>query len=301
MTVKDGNVRLTGNVGSMVEKLRAYSQSWIAGVNSVDDSELIVDPDLRKKHFRTSIYTLRADDEIEEAIQDAIKYDPRVARFNIKTEAENSVLTLRGVVDNFKAKQIAEQLAKNTVGVHKIINRLKVRPPSVPSDKIIATNIKIALNANPYLEDLDIDVQVKEGMVTLSGRVYRPIEKVEAGDSVAKVVGVTKINNRLKTDLPRSPYRYNPYIDPYYPDFYHWDYFAPPGSPMTLDEELELNIHDELWWSPLVDADQVNVSVLNGTATLTGTVDSSAEREAAAKNAYDGGARSVRNQLEVKK
>jgi osmotically-inducible protein OsmY len=41
------------------------------------------------------------------------------------------------------------------------------------------------------------------------------------------------------------------------------------------------------------------VKVENGVATLPGTVDNWRERDAAAKNAYDGGAVLVRNKLKV--
>jgi osmotically-inducible protein OsmY len=65
------------------------------------------------------------------------------------------------------------------------------------------------------------------------------------------------------------------------------------------DTEIWEDIRDELWWSPFVDDDEVDVRVDEGTATLTGTVDSMAECQAATENAYEGGAVHVVNKLQI--
>lgn len=45
---------------------------------------------------------------------------------------------------------------------------------------------------------------------------------------------------------------------------------------------------------------ETNVTVVNGVATLTGTVDTWADRSWAAENAREGGASKVRNQIAVR-
>ena len=72
-----------------------------------------------------------------------------------------------------------------------------------------------------------------------------------------------------------------------------------PTFSTKTDVEIKFDIQDELWWSPSVDADQMNIEVVNGTATLTGQVDSWSEWQAAKENAYEGGATWVHNKLEV--
>jgi osmotically-inducible protein OsmY len=54
-----------------------------------------------------------------------------------------------------------------------------------------------------------------------------------------------------------------------------------------------------LFWSPFVDSDDVTVSVEAGVATLTGSVDSLGEYNAARENAFEGGAITVINKLEL--
>jgi HSP20 family molecular chaperone IbpA len=74
-----------------------------------------------------------------------------------------------------------------------------------------------------------------------------------------------------------------------YPNTWNW----------KSDKEISENVKDQLFWSPFVDEDQVNVSVLNGVVTLTGNVETLSERLAAEENAYEGGAKKVKNNLTV--
>lgn len=78
-------------------------------------------------------------------------------------------------------------------------------------------------------------------------------------------------------------------------------YEAPrSGIGLTRDLELAQEIRTQLLRSRFVDAGKIEVSVLNGTATLTGEVGSWAERSAAEQNAREGGAKRVRNLLKVR-
>jgi osmotically-inducible protein OsmY len=65
------------------------------------------------------------------------------------------------------------------------------------------------------------------------------------------------------------------------------------------DWEIKRDIEDELWWSPFVDAEDISVTVTDGTATLVGVVDTLRERRVATENAYEGGAKHVRSELKV--
>ncbi|MCB9865013.1 MAG: BON domain-containing protein, partial [Phycisphaerales bacterium] len=71
-------------------------------------------------------------------------------------------------------------------------------------------------------------------------------------------------------------------------------------DPTWVDDlQVKQDIEDELFWSPFVDEDQVEVSVENGVATLRGTVDTLRERYNAGSNALEGGAQAVINRLQV--
>lgn len=77
---------------------------------------------------------------------------------------------------------------------------------------------------------------------------------------------------------------------------------CPARSQVGLERDLKLaqEIRDQLLRSPFVDSGKVSVLVLDGTAILTGDVDTAAERSSAAQNAFEGGAARVRNRLTVR-
>jgi osmotically-inducible protein OsmY len=72
-----------------------------------------------------------------------------------------------------------------------------------------------------------------------------------------------------------------------------------PAKPLAPDAEIASRIKAELAFSPFVDANQLNVSVDHGTATLTGSVASDGEAAFATQDAFAGGAVAVENRLHV--
>ncbi len=131
--VRKGDVFLSGMIGSLDEKIKAYRDAWIAGVQSVTDDDLFVDGSKHNNMRRRIAYTLISDEKIRNAIKDAFSYDPRVSPFNLNVSVNIGSVTLTGYVQNLKAKRAAEQDAKNTVGVWHVKNHLKVRPDIRPN------------------------------------------------------------------------------------------------------------------------------------------------------------------------
>lgn len=296
VSVKRGKVTLSGSVGSAAEKRQAYWDAWVAGVESVDNSKLEVKPLAGDEELLKDKYVLKSDEEIKQAVKDATYHDPRVFSFNITPYVKNGWVTLRGTVNNYKAKIAAGQLAQNTVGVRGVINRIKLRIPSPPKDKEIVANIQSALAVNPYTESYEIDIKIRDGKVTLAGVVDSYVERTVAEHIVSGIHGVTEVKNSITVSLARV------YIEP----FSRFYYLYPPVVSLPLpdtaksDQEICDDIRGELSWSPFVDSDQVYVDVENGVAILTGTVDTMREYNAATDNAWEGGAVMVINKLKVR-
>jgi osmotically-inducible protein OsmY len=145
--------------------------------------------------------------------------------------------------------------------------------PAPDVDAELAKKIRLALLRNPYTHQHEIGVTVNNRLVMLDGAVNSNLEKAKAEEVVSAVKGVAAVTNNLrvmKTWTPRD------------------------------DWEIKKDIEDELWWSPFVDEDDVSVNVTDGTATLVGVVDTLRERRVATENAYEGGAKHVRNELKVR-
>ena len=98
VSVNDGEVELTGTVGSAAEKRMAESDARVAGVISVDTSELSVAQWARDDKLRGEKYVVKSQDELRDAVDDALLYDPRVNAFNIDPDIVGSTV-VRGKVD----------------------------------------------------------------------------------------------------------------------------------------------------------------------------------------------------------
>jgi osmotically-inducible protein OsmY len=232
-------------------------------------------------------------------------HDPRVFSFNVTPDVTARWVTLRGTVDNAKAKQAAERVARHTVGVHGVSNHLKVRTGEPLTEEEIKGNVELKLTMDPYVEAYEIDTDVNLGTVYLRGTVDSAFEKAQASSVAYGAMGVTKVKNLLEVSDSSSTARYDPYLYSYDP--YPWDYYPyypqttfRNGNTVKTDAAIREDIEDELFWSPFVDLDEVNVQVDDGTARLTGEVDSLGEYEAATENALEGGAHEVDNDLVIR-
>lgn len=296
--VEEGQVELSGIVGSAAEKRRALIDAHVSGVESVEGSGLEVKYWARKEDLRKDKYVAASDEEVRKAVQDTLLYDPRVNSLNVTSRVDEGVVTLRGVVDNIKEKRFAKRDALNTVGVVSVKNRLRVRPEGPFTDREVERKANAAITRDPYLETYEITVDVTGGTAKLYGSVDSYFEKVQAEDVISGVEGVRMVDNKLTVDYDRRPFLYDPYVDDQPLTDYDW-YRPEPLFPRESDVEIEEEIEDELWWSPFVNEDDVEVVVNNGRAELTGEVDSWSEYSAAARNAYEGGATWVDNDLQV--
>ncbi len=204
--VKNGRVNLSGIVGSAAEKRNASWKSWVAGVKFVDDSKLNVEWWAKDDDLRVNKNVSITDEDIEDAIKDSAFYDPRIYSFNIEPSVSAGWVTLRGTVNNFKAKKAAENLANNTLGVDGVINRVKVKGKLPPSDAEIEKKIESSLTINSITEPWQIETTVNDGIVTLSGTVDSYTEKNEAEWVASGVDGVSAIENILNVNYPYSYY-----------------------------------------------------------------------------------------------
>ncbi len=296
VAIKNGKVTLTGTVGSAAEHSQAEIDAWVAGVKEVNTDGLNVERWARDEDLRTNKYVNKPDNEIRQAVNDAFLYDPRVFAFNPEVSVNNGKVTLSGVVDNLKAKKAAEMDAKNVVGVWRVVNLLKVRGVDFPTDDTIEKNVNTALSWNPYIESFKIGVMAINGTVYLSGTVDTYFDKYEAEDVTSATKGVIDVENNLMVSQASVPFVFD----------YEYGYYHPYGhsygrgyTPVKSDLAIRSDIEDQIYWSPNVDLSDVDIKVNNGIANLNGTVDSWNEYYHAEKNAFEGGALSVENDLRV--
>jgi hyperosmotically inducible protein len=127
--------------------------------------------------------------------------DPDVRRYEIDVDVLNEVVTLRGIVGTEEERTEAENIAARTPGVERVRNLIELEsevPESDKSDFAMRVKIGSQLAADPDVRRTDIDVDVEEGKVTLSGVVANNTAREEAERIARSVEGVREVNNELK-------------------------------------------------------------------------------------------------------
>lgn len=272
VNVEDGNVFLSGAVGSAAERSLAAADAWVIGVNSVDASNLEVRWWARKNMEKKEIYKDLTDAKIRDAILEALVIDPRVFMDEVTVLVNDGFVTLEGVVNDLRAKKVAEQDALNTVGVWGVDNNLNVSPDTPLSDDEIVSRIESEIDKEPYADMEKIKVSSNDGVVSLTGETSSAYESELIEQIAWRTKGVVDISNELSTSMAQIN---------------------------KQDKEILAGIESELIWSPYLELENIDVSVVDGKAILEGTVESYHKKLLAERNAYQGGARMVENNIEV--
>jgi hyperosmotically inducible protein len=132
--------------------------------------------------------------------------DDAVKAYQINVDTRDKVVTLTGTVDSETAKVEAVRITRGTEGVANVVDNIVVvvkEPPperaSLPdvTDAGLTAAVKSKLLADPDVAGLKIDVDTKDGIVTLTGKVKTMAEKEEAIRLARETTGVKDINDRL--------------------------------------------------------------------------------------------------------
>lgn len=289
--VKDGQAILSGTVGSAIQKFRANMDAWVRGVQSVQDSELKVDPAALNQLQRRTKAAALPDAAIRDAVTAALRKDPRASRYPINVIVEDGVVILEGAVGYLKAKTTAEQDARDTLGVESVDNELTVRPEiNLPDDADAQKALQAALQWEPTLDGVRIEAAVVNHVAYLGGAVEYAAQKAEAQDVATRIKGVTLLRNHLTVGPETGCFVYG---QPYY----GLETFGPP--PLKSDAELKRAVERAFFWSPFVHRNDIKVTVDNGVVTLTGTVGTYLGFVEADRDARKSGALGVLNRLKL--
>jgi len=198
--------------------------------------------------------------DLQQDVQDAIKWEPLLNAAEIGVTVKDGVVTLTGTVDSYSKKTEAEDAAKNVAGVKAVVEKIEIKFGSNWSkkdDNEIATEVVNALRWNWQIPGDKVKVKVEKGWVTLSGELQWNFQKEATKDAVKNLLGVTGVSNKItiKSD--------------------------------TRDRIEEKDIESALRrnWS-IADKD-IGVKVSGHTVTLTGMVNSWYQREEAERIAWN--------------
>jgi osmotically-inducible protein OsmY len=112
----------------------------------------------------------------------------------------DGVVTLRGTVGSFSQRLAAVRDARKVDGVHQVDDQIQVRLLDVDgrSDAEVRGMVLQAIATDPDVPADLIDVEVTDGVVTLTGQVSYQFQSDAAYDDTAGVFGVIGITNEIK-------------------------------------------------------------------------------------------------------
>ncbi|MFP4467175.1 MAG: BON domain-containing protein [Candidatus Goldiibacteriota bacterium] len=272
--VNDGNVALVGTAGTLVEESRAVVNSRVNGVQSVDATGITIREWAEDLYKRKDSFVFKSEEEIKQAVKDALYYDPRVLSGNIKIETElPGRVTLAGEVFDLRAKNAAEADARNVPGVKTVQNFIKVRPAAPLSDKAVENSVKNALLFDPVVERYDIKVDVVNNKVFLSGSTDTNYEKFRAESIAMRINGVADVKNNIETA---------------------------PGWKWKSDRVIKNDLENRLEWNVFVDESGFDVRVENGIAAVEGKADTWREFNEIVEAGFNAGAKNVITDIDIR-
>jgi osmotically-inducible protein OsmY len=161
--VDGGKVTLSGNVPNYNAKLRAETDAYaVRDVIWVENRITVTYP---------PTITIPSDENIRRSVIRNLSEDPDLERTDIRVSTRDGIVTLEGSVDAYWKKWEAEYTTCNVRGVCDIVNKVTVVPTMQISDRVIAEDVRAAIERRRNVNIEDLDIRVENGVVTLSGTV----------------------------------------------------------------------------------------------------------------------------------
>jgi osmotically-inducible protein OsmY len=271
VTVQNGVVTLIGSVENAYEKERVETD-----IRSVSHVATIQNDLQVKPGDNQGVGTQQSppsDEALKAAVQTALHQDSRVNAADNFLTVSGGHVTLDGFVANQAEKRIAEQDARAVGGVGWVTNGLFARVDG-REDWAIQDDVNFTFDTDYLLESSDLKPQVKNGVLTLSGVVHTEHEKAHAQEVASRVKGVKQVVNQISVSRVHQ--------------------HSETAVLKAIKQRLKWN------WITHRVSDEIEVTVKDGVATLSGEVQTWAQRNEAEQVAFKtAGVWAVDNKLSV--
>ncbi|HWG68497.1 MAG TPA: BON domain-containing protein [Steroidobacteraceae bacterium] len=187
---------------------------------------------------------MKTDAEIRRDVESELQWDPSIDDKKIGVIVDGGVVTLTGEVDHYAGKWSAEDITKRVSSVRAIANDIRVKIPvyGMRTDTDIAQAAANALRWNFSLADTQVKPVVKDGWVTLSGKVAFGFQRNSAANAVRSLIGVKGVTNDITV------------------------------TPSIKAADVKQKIEDAFKRHAILDSKDIEVKVDDSTVTLKGHV-----------------------------
>lgn len=197
---------LTGTVEAPIDRALAEQVALnVSGVKTVEN-RITVDPKwmrAARKPDERNLAEMTEDATLTATIKSKLMWNEGTNGLDVNVDTLNRRVSLAGTVDSDAARSLAARLAAGTSGVRSVDNQLKVGKASVPrptetalDDAWITTKVSSSFALSKYVDALDIGVDTKDGVVTLTGTVSSASEKDLAIELADGVRGTRRVDAR---------------------------------------------------------------------------------------------------------
>ncbi len=213
-SVNDGVVLLAGKASTPEDHLAAIQTARaVPGVRRVESeiqsSDKVADEEIRRERGSSTAGVKRSfgqatkDAWITSDVKLRLVADERTPATDINVDTFNGTVTLFGTVPSREAKAAAETDARKVSGVKRVMNELEIVPKSQKEavkarDDEIEDQVASRLKARDDLKGTNIDTDVKNGVVRLTGTVDDETQRLEAALAARAVPGVRAVHDELK-------------------------------------------------------------------------------------------------------
>ena len=197
------------------------------------------------------------DKDLQHDVENEVCWELSAGLRQISVAVKGGAVELAGHVDSFWEKCAAGRAAWRVVHVNHVTNSIRVLVPfnQQRSDDDIALAAMANLEWN-CLVPKTVEVQVDQGLVTLTGAVERQHQKEEAERALGTLIGITGIRNDIVI------------------------------QPSVSLADLKAPIEAALRRSALVDGSHIKVHVAHGVVSLRGMARTRSEYEEAMHEAW---------------
>lgn len=137
------------------------------------------------------------DEEVRSAIHSHLEWNPEIDADYIRVFVDSGQVVLKGTVDSYWSRILAENLAVGVRGVTEVNNELALVTSDSYEDAVIAGDILAALERDVRVEENSVEVAVQDGVVTLSGTVPNWSAYFAAREIAETTAGVKDVHNHL--------------------------------------------------------------------------------------------------------
>jgi len=231
----------------------------------------------------TSVRASSTDSRIESSAAKSYVFKTVLKNDSITTESKDGVVTLTGTVADANHKSLAQDTVAGLPGVVSVDNQLQVsgEQPAEHSDTWISWKVKSALLFHRNVSATGTDVDVKDGIVTLTGQASSLAQRdltTEYAKDVDNVKGVK--NDMTIAQTPATP--------------------DATISDKIDDASITAEVKSSLLSHSSTSAMRTTVSTTDGVVTVGGVAKNEAEKSLVTKLATDiNGVTSVINNMTI--